>query len=275
MPFPTFPQPQLPPALVEVLFKGLIIIRPNAGGTCSIWVHTAPDDHFLIIEIRGRSTTRGDFLVARHTGPIQGAPLTIGFDQGSAGVSAFRPTGPIFDRITASDTRDLRWAIDLEHPEFFATPLGIDQNVPQSIEMQDGIFFTADVTDERDLDVGRKRSLDYRNLRRISTVLCANVTPPPGRSVVLNRAGTPGWPITLPRAGDGPNARYRVSVRNDPLAIDFEPTHDELERYYQLVRSSGGAGIPEPDQFQLEVRPRGSARRSSDQIPCMPILLGA
>ena len=275
MPFRDFPHPQLPSPLVEMLFRGLIIITPGAVNTSLIWIHTAPDDHFLIVEIRGKSRRMGDFLILRHTGPITNPPLTVAFDQGSAGVFAFKPHPRPFDRKTASDRRDLGWTIDLEHAEFHGAALAIAAGTPVSIQMSDGVFFTADVTDERNLDVGRKRgSADYVALRQISTVVCANISPPAGASVVLDRAGVSGWPITLPRAGDDADTRYRVSIRNDPPVIDFQPSHDELERYYELVKMSGGGNIPPRDRFELDVRPRRTGGRSTDEIPCMPIMLG-
>lgn len=274
MPFIKFPQSQLPAPIVEMLFKGLILVRPNPGGTCSIWIHTAPDDHYLIIEIRGRSPAGSDFLVDRHVGPIVGAPLTVSFSSGPAGVTAFQPEPRPFNRRNAQDRRDIGWSIDLEDTVFHpGGNLIIDAAFPPNIEMSNGVFFTADITDERVLDVGRKRGGDYVGLRQILTVLCANISPPAGSTVVLNRTGVSPWPIALPRAGDPANTRYRISVRNDPLSIDFDPTHDELERYYELVRLPSGAVVPPADRFQLEVRPRGSSSRSTDEIPCMPILL--
>lgn len=274
MPFNPFPpNTPLPPPIVEVLFKGLIILRPNNNGTCTVGMHRYTDDHFLIIEVRGKPPTGRDFLVLRRTG-LLGRQLSIGLSPSpGTGVSAFQPEGANFRRATSSDGRDLRWAIDLRDPkDFYATALEMHADAEPGILMTDGVFFSADITDERELGIKRTRGGDTIDLRRIATIVGAIISPPAGSSVVLNDGVMPD--LSLPRSGDPPGTTYRVSVRNDPVAIDFVPTHDELELYFDLVRKPGGVAIPPNEQYSLEVSPHGIHGRNTDRIPCMPILLG-
>jgi hypothetical protein len=145
------------------------------------------------------------------------------------------------------------------------------------IQMNDGIFFTADVTDSSEVTIKRTRGGDIKQLDRIGTIIAAIVTPQSG-DVVLDWGGGE-QALRLPRpvgtgAGQDPaGTAYRVSVRNEPVAIDFVPTHDELERYYDLVHKSVGVSVPGNEQFRLEVNLHKIGPRNTDRIPCMPVLL--
>lgn len=279
MPFTPFPpNTPLPPPLVQVLFKGLIILRPDTGGVCTVKMHRGTDDHFLIIEVRGKPPRERDFLVTRRAGLLQNT-LSIGVDPAPGGnrVFAFHPEGGnLLNRKNGVDGRDLRWAIDLLHPGEFhgANDLVLHEENAPGIRMTDGVFFTADITDDREIGVRRKRSTDNLDLHRIATIIGAIIPPPASTSRVVLDWGGGEQPLSLPRTQDPAGTVYTISVRNDPVVIDFEPTHDELEEYYDLVRKrNGGSEVPQNEQFRLEFS-RPSGLRTTDRIPCMPVILG-
>jgi hypothetical protein len=285
MPFANYPNPTLPAHIVEVLFKGLIILNPNDDGTCTVGMHRTSDDHFLIIEIRAKRPGGGDVLVARRAGLLQNM-LTIRASNPGPGprVSAFRPgasAGVSLNRQTSSDTRDLRFAIDLLHPIEFYGPNSILMDLQKAtpgIQIFDGIFVAIDVTDDNEIEIKRARGAsNVMPLDRIAAVTGALIAPPAG-SVILD--WNDGTSLTLPRpvgGGDGQDpagTSYRVSVRNEPVEIDFT-LHDELESYYDLVKKLDGSSVPLNEQFSLliNLHPHGIGTVSTDRIPCMPILL--
>jgi hypothetical protein len=283
MPFiPTQPNTNLPAPIVELLFKGQIILRPETDGAfCTVRLNRVADDHYLIIEVRAKRP-RENRLVTRRAGLLANR-LTIGIDPlpppNERRVYAFQPKP--FDRKSSGEVADLRWAIDLLHREEFHGPdsLVLHPADEPDIRIAAGIFFTADITDNREIGVRRTRGTDHKELERIATVIGVNLAPPAGSHVVLDWGA--GDTLRLPRPeGSGANqdpagTYYTVSVRNDPLAIDLEPTHDELELYYtDMVRKQGGGNVLNNERFQLEFSPRGVHSRSTDRIPCMPVLLG-
>ena len=105
---------------ITVLFKGLLVLSALADGSCEIGVHRMTDDHFLIIEIRGRTTAPDrDFLVMRHAGPLS-QDFTLKVDpplNPNPGVLAFQKDNLRFDRSSPNnDLRDFRWKVDLHVP---------------------------------------------------------------------------------------------------------------------------------------------------------------
>ena len=281
MPFNHYEEsPQLPPSRVEVRFKGLILIRPD-GATCTVRLHSSTPDHFLIVEVMAKRPGGGLDLVTRRAGALQNH-LTIRVDPAPAEprVSGYHPEGAGFTRKFSADTRDLRWAIDLLHPDFHGRDgLTANEGAEKVIRVLDGIFFTADITDDGEMGVRRTRQGDNLDLFKIATVIGLRIPLPAANSnVVLDWGG--GDEIRLPRpvgAGQGQdpeNTTYKISVRNDPVGIDFEPTHDELEEYYDLVRKPGNVAVPPFEQFSLEITPRGIHKRGTDRIPCMPVIVG-
>jgi hypothetical protein len=267
-----------------VLFKGLFIIDPNNNdGSCTVGMHRGTDDHFLIIEVRATRPNGSDVLVMRRAGLLQNT-LTISTNPPSPAprVSAFRP-GANFDRQNCTEVRDLRWAIDLLHLKEFHGPNSLTMNMQAAtpgILMNDGIFITSDITDESEVKLRRTRGGDGVPLHRIATIISALIPQPTATGVVVLDWGG-GELLQLPRpegtgTGQDPaGTYYRISVRNEPVAIDCIQTHDELERYYDLVKKSDGGLVLGYEQFRLEVQLQGKefGRRNTDRIPCMPILL--
>lgn len=283
MPFKPSTANLLPP-VVEMLFKGQIILKPEANGNfCTVRLNHTADDHFLIIEVRAKRPDDSNVLVTRRAGQLQN-PITITTDpllpDIQRGVFAFRPREE-FNRKTSGDESDLRWAVNLLHQDEFHGPnsLILHPADEPDIRIDAGTFFTADITDDREIGVKRTRGADHKELHRIGTVIGVNIVPPANGHVVIDWGG--GETLRLPRpVGNGNNqdpegTYYTVSVRNDPLAIDFRPTHDELELYYRdMVRKSNGNPVPNNEKFKFEFSPRGTHSRTTDRIPCMPVLLG-
>src|SRR5262249_19331401 len=87
--------------------------------------------------------------------------------------------------------------------------------------------------------------------------------------IAWSELGEPQPPITLPRSIDAqdPTTRYTILLMNDP-PISSPPPHDELDRYYKVLRRNGFE-IPNPERFRLEI----PYPHKTDEIPCLSVLL--
>lgn len=276
---PFNPATELPTSpLATVIFRGLLLLRPDAAGNvCEVGVHRRAADHYTTIAIVGRRPGGEDFVIDFLAGPPTGRTFSIGIDPpAGGGVYAYTP-GETFDRNAAdNDDHDLRWAIDLEGPEFHDGPLGTDAaGILPGIELSHGVFHTVLRTEADDVNVTRKGgSKPDSILRSIAHVIGAHLAPPEGSSLLvkwqecgLDRS------LRLPRAEDPAGTSYEIYVRNDPPGFSAGPGHDELEQYYQVIRQ-GGTAVGAAARFTLEAIPVKAPFFTTDRIPCMPVVLG-
>lgn len=276
MPFKKFPDTSLPLPTVEMRFKGLLVVNPaDDKKKCQVGIHRLGDDHFPVIEIRGKTRAGRDFLVARLLGPLP-SPLTIGLDPRPANsyVYAFWPAPRPFNRSTDHHDTDLGWAVDLQEPKHFHNEKlqMFSPGVGPYLEISDAVFFSGHLTDKTEVVVKVEGPNGVDDLHRIASVICASISLPNEGHRVLISGGGIASPIILPRSGDEPDTLYTVSVRNEPLSIGLEdePTHEELDQYYEVIRKLNGTIVPIRDRFRIKmssvVHPR-----LTDEIPCMPV----
>jgi hypothetical protein len=262
---------------VGVIFRGLLLIRPDAEGTsCDIGVHRRAIDHYLTIAITGKPPSGDDFVIDFHAGPLNGRHFSMRVDPPTGdGVFAYAPTTPPLDRSNdRNDEYDLQWAIDLQSSEFHGEPLEVDLVATSpGIEMWDGVFYTVLKTDESDVSLVR-HTPDGRpfDMHSIAHVIGASIAIRAGESLVIewHESDVPRS-LRLPRPGDLANTKYEIYIRNDPPGFATEAEHDELEQYYRVLTKAGGT-IGVGDRFRLETR--GEKLLTTDRIPCMPILVG-
>jgi hypothetical protein len=274
---PTDHLPQSPTA--TVLFKGLVVIGVDEDGdkkTGLIGLHRLTDDHYLIIEIRGRRADGTSFLVARHVGPLSGRDMNIGIDPPTGnGVVAYQPGAKKFDRTAhTNDAKDFRWKVDMHDPDLFHKDTKLKMfrpGVAPCIYLKDGVFHTAVLTDEIDAESVPPSGGAPKPLVRLAAVIGAAIETNESQSILVDW-GTGETPIVLPRSSvDPPDTTYVISVRNEPLAISLpsDKSDDELEHYYEVLRKHhGGSVVPKTERFRL------AFHRMTDEIPCMPTVLG-
>lgn len=275
--------------LVTVFFRGLLLINPNAAGTsCEIGVHRRAADHYPTIAIVGRKRNGDEFVIEFISGPPRGRSFSIsaqppkGHAPAAGEVSAYLPALEYpepFDREHGkNDDKDFRWAVDLEGPEFHDGQLGADEaGTLPGIVMSHGVFYTALLTDKREITVTRRGGgvgKPEKDLQRIAQFVGAHIVPPEGHTLLVE------WEdrgvaksMSLPRPEDE-GATYQIYVRNDPPGFIQETSHDELELYYDVIRQ-GGSAIGVGDRFSLKAEPvRKEPLLTTDRIPCMPVVLG-
>jgi hypothetical protein len=262
---------------VTVLFKGLVVIAGiNDDGKTDglIGLHRLTDDHFLIIEIRGVRKDGTEFLVTRHVGPLSGKDMSIGIDPPTnTGILAYEPGSTTFDRKSKTNKdEDFRWKVDMNDPDYFHNEklAMFLPGVKPCIYLNDGVLHTAVLTGEISAQAIPPGGGAHKPLVRLASVIGAAIETNERQRVLLDW-GTGETPLILPRLVDPPDTTYVISVRNEPLAISPTPdkSHDELEHYYEVLRKhQDGSALPKAERFMLAIS------RGTDEIPCMPAVLG-
>jgi hypothetical protein len=259
--------------VVNVIFRGLLLIIPDAHGTsCDIGVHRRAADHFLTVAVTARRPSGDDYVIDFHAGPLNGPPLSINVNPPTGdGVFAYVPTPPPFDRSHNNDAQDLQWAIDMQ--ALHGGQLEADDaGIHPGITMSDGIFFTVLRTDHQSIQlILTDPAGTSSDIQSIGQVIGATIWLRAGQSVHLERKENGILrKLDLPLPGDPADTAYEIYVRNDPPGFFVGAGHDELEQYYDVLRKKGGGVITAGERFSLE--PRGGPF-STDRIPCMPVLL--
>jgi hypothetical protein len=259
--------------VVEVIFRGLLLISPDAAGnSCDIGVHNRAVDHYLTIAVTRKPLSGEDSVIDFHAGPLNGLPFSIGVNPPTGnGVFAYMPTPPPFDRSQANDDQDLQWAIDMQvlHGGQLETdPSGINP----SVIISDGVFFTVLRTDEEEVKlILQDPSGVSSDIHSIAHVIGASIWLRAGQSVHIERQENGLLrKLNLPLPGDPSDTDYEIYIRNDPPGFFTVAEHDELEQYYDVLRKKGGGQIGDDERFSLE--PHGGPF-NTDRIPCMPILM--
>ena len=150
----TFPQ-RAPD--VQVFFHGLLMLIPNADGTCQVGVHRLTIDHQLSVGVRIRGTEAPDPPLLRLSGPLDSSGLKIRvFPETQIGVKKFEKDQNALDQSApliapenpnGNDPRDFRWCVDLKTqeplPSLEINPPGINP----CITLTDGLLHAARLTD--------------------------------------------------------------------------------------------------------------------------------
>lgn len=260
---------------ITVLFKGLLVLSTLADGSCEIGVDRITDDHFLIIEIRRR--TGGDRLVMRHAGPLT-RDFVLRVDpplNPNPGVFAFQADTRPFNRASATnDPQDFRWKIDLHDRDFFHPPDTLQKSVPElspRVLVSNGTFFTFKLTRRIPaFSIPPGIGTPAKDLQRLAAVIGAGIQLDDLHVLRVEGDDVPN-PLSLPIPGDPAGTKYEVSILNEPPAIGTPSDADELSRYYDVLRQKpAGTTVPPGQRFKIQPSPF----RRTDEIPCMPTVLG-
>jgi hypothetical protein len=273
----------LPSDQITVLFKGLIVLSALADGTCEAGVDRITDDHFLIVEIRARNAAANtDSLVMRHAGPLT-RDFTLRIDpplgpSPNPAVFAFQTDNGRFNRsrnpTNPAEAQDFRWKIDLHDQDLFHPPNTL-QTFPAAltprVTISNGTFYTFRVTDSIPAEsVSPVAGTGPKPIHRLAAVIGARI-PLDDQHLLRVEGDDVPTPLLLPRPGDQPGTKYEISILNEPPAIGTPPDPDELDRYYQALRRQTAGTIVPPAQ-RFKIRPNIAVK--TDEIPCMPIVLG-
>jgi hypothetical protein len=267
----------LPPASpsLTVFFRGLLILSPNADGTCSVGVHYKSAGHALWIDVDVVDLTDPQNPIRTNLfsvpGPLKVRDFLIEVDPPTNnGVTKYVPT--------VTDDQDFSLVLDPAGPVFHNQTLTLDPTgTKYGIHLTEGVLHTARRTKESDVTIkrvwGNKPDLD---LHSIASLVGANIYLDNGSSVVLSwdQRGTQTVPLPKPPS----NFKYEVVVYNDPDPPNPNP-HSEFKEYYKVLRKSSGAQFPPGEQFDLDITPHTLAHGAllkftpfaSDRIPCMAV----
>jgi hypothetical protein len=272
---------ELPPdPAVRIFFSGLMIIQPsNDGESCEVFVNRAALDHCLSIEVRLKRPIGPDIVLMRQFGPLSFIPpanlepLRHGFQIISDDPKGLRSyCGPAL----ASGEDSFGLAINLKEDPFnHSQPLQVDPKGGRpSIELNDGIFYTAEKTSEKLQIKLDKGGLELKAaLQPFASLIGANVYLDEGATLQLRwfELGTPNvLELTKPEEGFS----FEIYILNDPLYIDEEAAevHDEFKEYYKIL-----SPVPDQDQFMLDVirlEEEGPSKGTA-RTPCMSVVLNA
>ena len=279
------PDVSLPAPSVTILIKGQLLLRPNANSTaCRISVNadtSYPHRLAFIVDAILPDGTRVNPPLVALPGPLEDN-ISIEVTPNSRGVFGFVVGDPSadFNRFAGgNDSKDIRWAIDLQNPREFhpaAPDLICTAEDQYGIIVKDGIFHCVDRSSAATLFVQRRRASDIRQMNRIGTIIGNIINLQGGEHVSISwRQAGQARTLALPRppATDPPGTYYAVSIRNDPDSITAETTHDELSEYYRVLRKPPkGDPFLENEQFKLDMVQLDA--HDGDRIPCMSVFLG-
>lgn len=270
MPFATTTTAPALDALVTVKFAGLMLLKSNANNGCDVGIHrltggTHGFQAILVVNKPGDPPHK-----VRLTRLVRG-PLTNTFainvdpDPGT-GVQAFAPTAKAFDRNSmGNNDLDFRWALNLRDLHEGAD---FNDGAHPVATLNAGTLFTPNLV-HPGISAELKRGRTNIPLPRFSADLGVAINLPSGASrVVLSWFDESGEKkYFLPRRFDEPGTKYTVVLLNDPPTSNV-PSHDELDHYYKVLEV-GGELVPERERFKLEY----TGDPTTDEIPCMPVLL--
>lgn len=259
-------------ARVTVKFAGLLLLKP-AGKRCEIGIHRLSSTHAFQVMLIVSRPDRPPNLTRLLTGPLT-TPIEISVDPDpGTGVQAFVSSAGKFERSQANNEFDFRWALDIQELHMDKKVDFNDGARPVAI-LNAGTLYTPTLT-RIALSPVLVRGEETKPLHQFSADLGAAIDLPapstPTPSTVTLSWQHEGEPrtYTLPREFDPEGVRYTVVLLNDP-PISSAASHDEFAHYYEVLESKGKA-IPGTEQFRIEY----NGGPTTDEIPCMPVLLSS
>ncbi len=270
MPFnTTTTHPLTAAAKVTVEFKGLLLLKPDGNNGCEIGIHRFSSTHMFQVILIVRKPERAPTLVRLVTGPLT-RPFAINVTPPPCmGVQAFAPTPEPFDRSNPNRTNnnlDFRWAINMRTPHPNAD---FNDGAHPVATMNAGILYTPTLSrtslDPRLVPAPTTADTPQIRLRRFSANLAAAICLPADGQVDLSWEES--GELKLPRPSDPEETTYTISLLNEPPAFGLS-SHDELDLYYSVLQVNGEPILAPRYHLDLNL-----GNPSTDEIPCMPIVL--
>lgn len=292
MPLKLKPKYQLPSSpLLTVYFSGLLIVNPLTDAVCEIGVHhdttsAEPRKHHLKIRLKVTLADHGVINVPIHAGPLE-QPFRIKvFNPVDSTIGAYYKQGAFRRDPGRDDGRDLRWALNLEGEEFHRGDLSSDSaELKPVVRVENGgVFFTSERTDPSIFGItrylGASNPASGVPMDSIANVIGVGIDVAERGTIELS--GFKGSPqtLTLPRPIDKDGSTYELFITNRPIG-EMMPEPDELAHYYEVLKKSGGANIPDPEKWHVHIELLGQffedmdatkRPKKTDEIPCMPII---
>ena len=269
MPFATTTTPPATNAKVTIKFAGLMILKPGADDSCEIGIHRFSSYHSFQVMVVVCKPKRPPTLIRLVSGALT-RPLAINVRNPGRKVQVFTPTAEPFDRNSAANhVLDFRWAINLREMH---ENVDFNDGARPIATLNSGTLYSPNLipAESPDLVQGNGSTGHRIQLHRFAADLAASLKIGAGNTVTLSwdELGEPRSFI-MPRRSDPRGTRYTVSLMNDPPISNAEP-HDEMRLYYKVLEV-GGAAIGEDRQFRFAAPT--ISEPSTDEIPCMPVVL--
>ncbi len=266
MPFKITNTPPSTTPFLTVNFTGLLLIQPVSDDKCEIGIYRKAPPHNLKIRLvrypRNGAPVSEDLI----SGHLQSKWFSISVDSPiHPGVFAYQDNSPFY-RIPGTDRPyDIRWAIDLEGDEFYRDKLSTDGGkIHPGVKLDNGVFYSAKTTDPGMVSITRSQRGHHYGMRSIAATIAAAIETVPGSPVFLE------WKNgdrTL--SGDLDGTRYELDISNEPPPNTTEA--DELKNYHTALFKKDGSKIWDDEKWTLGAE---ETIHGSDEIPCMPVILG-
>jgi hypothetical protein len=276
MPFEIINIPPSSSPFLKVRCCGLLLLYADKTSVEIGILRDAPP-HDLQIALKAIKPDQSTVAIPILTGHLQNKNFSVTVDTpAKPGVWAYQTKDPFFRDKKKDDGRDFRWKIDLEGDDFHRDVLSAKSaKIRPYVKMDNGVFYTAETTDEYAVAITRFRGNNGSRygMSSIAAVIGASIDLATGGSVLLEwQKNGKDKSLKLPRAEDGKGATYELSISNEPPAgSPSDP--DELANYYTVLTKKDGKPIPDEETWHLTFEVR-TALFGTDEIPCMPTVLG-
>jgi hypothetical protein len=300
VPAPIGTFPTQPPS-VQIIFRGLQCFAFNGSSRCDVGTHntthgSSVQPHKLHMRKWEKTRTNGTFecpgLPIKEdylaTPPIRS--IRIHVEQPDVLNGVFTYENGSFDRTNSKhDSRDFRWTLDLEGPDFFDVLIPNKRltTLQPIVEIDNGLFFTVDRTESK--FIRRHPEDDDLELNHIAGIIAANIyLKPPTTGSKVQVFVNEVLKDEIVRRDD---LLYQLDVLNDCPSVqscgysarDFP--HDEMKRndfylYYDNFPIPPGkrklgliCAVIKKGKDDALVCPEGLSD-VSDPSPCVGIVFG-
>jgi hypothetical protein len=308
--FPTYRRkgafPSMTPT-VKIYFGGIMLFFFDGKDGCEIGVHNAthpilgpahPQPHDFKL---GLQTTILGSPSAQLSIPLPASPkswpadITIHVERPSTssgidGVFVFAPKhtpSDEFDRTNAAiDSRDWRWLLDLEGPDFYQ-PLTLDKNpdlYTPRIHLDNGLFYTNYRTRSKfKRRLAATQGTDDYELGFVGESAAANIYLEPGGLVLAQMNGMPIVPplpsipgityelyISNGCRGGVPQCRYEPGSPDPTMRNDFYLYYDLLRLDATVPRYELWCYDPQGGRISTPLHMSDLSMTSTDPAPCGP-----
>ena len=266
MPFAPTSTALLTNSTVTVKFAGLMVLKPGANNGCEIAIHRFTNTHTFQVILVVNKPNLPPTLIRLVTGPLtRDFTIEVRPDP-NTGVQVFAPTPDPFVRTdTNNHLLDFRWSVNVRdiHPN-----AEINDGAKPVVKLTTGILYTPNLT-RPNLGPILVQPTTTTPLVRLAAELAAAIDLNQGRTVELTwfeLGKKQSFTLPRPAAVDPEGTTYTIALVNDP--VFSTPGHEELDLYYRILEV-GGKEIDQTDRCRIDF----ASSPSTDEIPCMPLIL--
>ena len=261
---------------LKIVFRGLMVFHSDqARQYFEVGILKAPEHEFRVQVLENSPDGVSSFsLPLEQTGPDV---WSLEFPRPTSGVS-FYQNGSFDRKSGVGDEKDFRWLVDLRSKEFYDHELQADSDqLGIVLRLSSGKFYT----NKRTPPLMRKKGNSaFEYFGWAAQEVATDVFLGEGDMVLKSeKAGT-----ELLRLKQKPDSTYEIIIENAPIPQEHMiSSANHFQYYYQLL------GIPKDEWYDFKPLIRAMTSRSTDslrtnlvranyvktdEIPCMPIVLG-